>query len=162
MEKTQRDVLTMMKVLGIPLLNEDGPGYKNLNFELLRALVKEEAQEFNDSITGLMICTRRLPGWRKTALSYAYPGDYPRLRAMDDDEFTRYWWAETIDAIVDTIVVLHNTTNAMGIDLEPFWDEVQRANLAKADGPVREDGKKLKPPDWKPPRIKEILEGMLK
>ncbi len=35
-----------------------------------------------------------------------------------------------------------------GIPLEEFWKEVQRANMAKVGGPVRSDGKRLKPPGW--------------
>jgi len=45
----------------------------------------------------------------------------------------------------------------LGIDLRPFFREVHRTNMNKLSGPVREDGKKLKPPDWKPPRIVEML-----
>lgn len=40
---------------------------------------------------------------------------------------------------------------AMPINIEPFWMEVFRANLEKADGPIREDGKRLKPDGWTPP-----------
>lgn len=47
-------------------------------------------------------------------------------------------------------------TQGLGIDLRPFFDEVHRTNMLKAGGPVREDGKKLKPPGWKPPRIADM------
>lgn len=58
---------------------------------------------------------------------------------------------EAIDGMVDTIVVVLGTAIEMGIDLDPFWDEVQRANMSKAGGEKREDGKQLKPPGWTPP-----------
>jgi predicted HAD superfamily Cof-like phosphohydrolase len=61
------------------------------------------------------------------------------------------------DGIVDTIYVLIGTAIAAGFDLAPVWDEVQRANMAKVDGPVREDGKRLKPPGWRPPDIEGVL-----
>ena len=61
------------------------------------------------------------------------------------------------DAIGDAIYVLIGTALAYGIDLRPVWDAIQQANMAKKDGPVREDGKRLKPPDWRPPDIKGIL-----
>lgn len=48
-------------------------------------------------------------------------------------------------------------TRGLGIDLRPFFREVHRTNMLKLSGPVREDGKKLKPPDWKPPRIEAML-----
>lgn len=41
----------------------------------------------------------------------------------------------------------------VGVDLRPFFREVHRTNMHKLKGPKREDGKQLKPPDWKPPRI---------
>lgn len=67
-----------------------------------------------------------------------------------------------IDGAVDSIVVILGAikNRLHGIDLEPFFDEVQRTNMAKADGPIREDGKRLKPPGWTPPDIKGILERM--
>jgi predicted HAD superfamily Cof-like phosphohydrolase len=33
--------------------------------------------------------------------------------------------------------------------------------MAKAGGPTRADGKKLKPEGWEPPRIKEMLKEVL-
>jgi predicted HAD superfamily Cof-like phosphohydrolase len=62
------------------------------------------------------------------------------------------------DGIVDSIVVLLGTAVTYGIDIRPIWDEVHRTNMAKKGGPVREDGKKLKPEGWQPPKIKELLE----
>lgn len=44
----------------------------------------------------------------------------------------------------------------LGIDLRPFYEEVHRTNMWKLKGPKREDGKQLKPPDWKPPRIEAM------
>lgn len=64
---------------------------------------------------------------------------------------------EAIDGIVDTIVVSLGTAIEMGIQLQPFWDEVHRTNMAKANGPKRADGKQLKPPGWTPPDIFGVL-----
>lgn len=44
----------------------------------------------------------------------------------------------------------------LGVDLAPFFKEVHRTNMHKLEGPKREDGKQLKPPGWKPPRIEEM------
>lgn len=44
----------------------------------------------------------------------------------------------------------------VGVDLRPFFREVHRTNMHKLNGPIREDGKKLKPPGWKPPRIEAM------
>ncbi len=43
--------------------------------------------------------------------------------------------------------------SGLGVDLRVFFYEVHRTNMHKLTGPKREDGKQLKPPGWKPPRI---------
>ena len=63
------------------------------------------------------------------------------------------------DGAVDLIVVVVGTLLSYGIDFNMIWRAVHTANMAKAGGPVREDGKRLKPPDWKPPDIKTLLEN---
>jgi predicted HAD superfamily Cof-like phosphohydrolase len=65
--------------------------------------------------------------------------------------------AEIADGIADSIVVLMGLAFAMGIDMRPVWDAVQRSNLEKTTGPVREDGKQLKPEGWKHPDIAKLL-----
>lgn len=64
---------------------------------------------------------------------------------------------EAIDGMCDLLAVVYGTAAEFGIDLEPFWDEVHRTNMEKAGGPVREDGKRLKPPGWQPPNIARVL-----
>lgn len=134
----QQLVHNMMVELGIPLLNEDKPRVDNLRFDLLRDLVAEEAKEFNDAMVLLEFVVSTNCGIDPTP-----------------------YWAQVIDAICDIDVVIHNTSNAMGIDIEPFFREVMRSNMEKAGGPTRSDGKKLKPEGWKPPRIKEMLKEVL-
>jgi len=48
----------------------------------------------------------------------------------------------------------------LGLDLDLFFREVHRSNMAKLGGKVRQDGKILKPPGWQPPRIREMLREM--
>jgi predicted HAD superfamily Cof-like phosphohydrolase len=62
-----------------------------------------------------------------------------------------------IDGLCDLLCVTYGTAVEWGIDLAPFWDEVHRTNMAKQGGPVREDGKQLKPPGWRPPDIAGVL-----
>jgi predicted HAD superfamily Cof-like phosphohydrolase len=64
---------------------------------------------------------------------------------------------EIADGIVDSIVVLLGAACAMGIDIQPIWDKIHESNMAKATGPVREDGKRLKPENWQPPDIESEL-----
>lgn len=62
-----------------------------------------------------------------------------------------------IDALADLRYVLDGAANTWGIDLEPFFDEVHRSNMTKIGGPVREDGKRLKPPTYSPPNLEKVL-----
>lgn len=64
---------------------------------------------------------------------------------------------ETIDALCDILYVTYGLAVSAGIDLEPFWDEVQKANMKKALGPKREDGKQLKPEGWRPPNHSHVF-----
>lgn len=61
------------------------------------------------------------------------------------------------DGIGDAIYVMLGTACAYGIDLEPIFEEIHRANMAKLAGPKREDGKQLKPEGWEPPDIEGLL-----
>lgn len=64
---------------------------------------------------------------------------------------------EAIDGCADTLVVTYGTLEALGVDGEPFTDEVMRSNMAKKGGPVDAGGKALKPPGWAPPDIAGVL-----
>ena len=69
---------------------------------------------------------------------------------------------ETLDALVDILVVTIGAIHSMGADATGAWQEVMQTNLAKID-PVtgrvnrREDGKILKPQGWQPPRLQQFL-----
>jgi len=65
---------------------------------------------------------------------------------------------ETLDALLDFIVVTVGAIHSGGYDGEGGWKEVMSTNLAKIDketGKVRkrEDGKVLKPLGWVPPNL---------
>lgn len=64
---------------------------------------------------------------------------------------------EAIDGMCDLLCVIYGTAAEFGVNLAPFWDEVHRTNMAKQGGPVRSDGKRLKPDGWRPPEIARIL-----
>jgi len=66
------------------------------------------------------------------------------------------------DGIVDSITVLLGTASALGIDIQPIWDEVAKTNMAKKGGPLRDDGKRLKPPGWLEPAIAALIEEQIK
>ena len=69
---------------------------------------------------------------------------------------------ETLDALIDILVVTIGAIHSMGADGEGAWKEVMKTNFAKIDhdtGKVRkrEDGKVLKPLGWEPPKLAQFL-----
>lgn len=63
------------------------------------------------------------------------------------------------DALGDIDYVVEGSRLEFGVKGEPIADEIHRANMAKF-GPgswVREDGKIMKPPGWRPPDIAREL-----
>ena len=69
---------------------------------------------------------------------------------------------ETLDALIDILVVTIGAIHSAGYDAEGAWKEVMATNFAKIDretGKVRkrEDGKVLKPLGWKSPELAPFL-----
>jgi predicted HAD superfamily Cof-like phosphohydrolase len=69
---------------------------------------------------------------------------------------------ETLDALIDILVVTIGAIHSAGFDAEGAWKEVMATNFAKIDketGKVRkrEDGKVLKPIGWTPPDLTPFL-----
>lgn len=72
--------------------------------------------------------------------------------------------AGAADALVDLVYVAMGTAVLMGLPWQPLWDEVQRANMAKArakpDGSDSKRGSPLdviKPAGWVGPDIEGVL-----
>ena len=61
---------------------------------------------------------------------------------------------ETLDALIDILVVTIGAIHSMGADGEGAWKEVMTTNFAK----IGEDGKVLKPQGWEPPNLKPFLQ----
>lgn len=98
--------------------------FENLNKELRKNLINEEAKEFSDA-----------------------------LDANDP--------IAAIDALCDLLYVTYGAAVSMGVDLDPYFYEVHRSNMAKLDPltgkPIyREDGKLLKPSNWTPPDLVRV------
>jgi predicted HAD superfamily Cof-like phosphohydrolase len=69
---------------------------------------------------------------------------------------------ETLDALIDILVVTIGAIHSAGWDAEGAWKEVMSTNFAKIDketGKVRkrEDGKVLKPVGWTAPDLEQFL-----
>ncbi len=69
---------------------------------------------------------------------------------------------ETLDALIDILVVTIGAIHSGGFDAEGAWNEVMKTNFAKIDldtGKVRkrEDGKVLKPEGWVAPNLTPFI-----
>lgn len=67
------------------------------------------------------------------------------------DALQRNHYPDIADGAADLIWVICGLMGRYGINLDLMWEEIRRANWAKLGGPVREDGKLLKPEGWQPP-----------
>lgn len=114
---------------------------------LRAALIAEEARETLEAITG--------EAWRVDMVPRVLtpPGDVYEKPEQD--------LVAAIDGMCDLLCVVYGTAVEFGIDLAPFWEEVHRTNMAKRGGPVREDGKRLKPDGWEPPNLRGVLQEIL-
>jgi predicted HAD superfamily Cof-like phosphohydrolase len=79
-----------------------------------------------------------------------------------DDAIAAHDRVETLDALIDILVVTIGAIHSAGFDAEGAWKEVMATNFAKIDketGKVRkrEDGKVLKPMGWTPPNLTPFL-----
>lgn len=61
------------------------------------------------------------------------------------------------DGLCDEDYINEGTRQYFGIPRVAIFKEVQRANMEKVGGPIREDGKQLKPPGWRGPDIAGVL-----
>jgi predicted HAD superfamily Cof-like phosphohydrolase len=71
---------------------------------------------------------------------------------------------ETLDALLDIIVVTIGAIHSAGMDAEGGWKEVMSTNFAKIDKETglvrkREDGKVLKPMGWQAPELAQFIKG---
>ena len=96
-------------------------------------------------------------------------GQFAMYLGLIEEEYKELWEAvnnndqlETLDALIDILVVTIGAIHSMGADAEGAWKEVMQTNFAKIDhntGKVRkrEDGKVLKPTGWVPPDLKPFV-----
>ena len=95
--------------------------------------------------------------------------DYTKMRlALIEEEFKELQEAVRImsivgvaDALGDLVYVIYGMAISMGIPLDEIVEEIHFSNMTKLDRdgkPIyREDGKVLKGPNYRPPRLGPIL-----
>ena len=64
-----------------------------------------------------------------------------------------------VHELTDLLYVTYGAILACGVDADAVFAEVHRANLSKAGGPRRADGKLLKPPGWRPADVRSVIEN---
>lgn len=134
-----QDQVRHFMALGRQATPEKISSHDRTNLELRAKVMMEEIQEFQKA------CWRRSIARSK--------------EEIDEAE------AEMMDALIDINYTTFGTMVTLGIDGDPFWDEVHRSNMSKVDGSLgpirfRADGKILKPPGWTPPDLLGILRRM--
>ena len=138
MLKTQENVRQFLTAVGLDCPKKfQMENLKTLPFARMKAIVMEEAEEFR---VGMDLLEKAVQS-----------GEDPTSQLV-----------EVLDAVCDIIVVALNTPILLGVDLEPFFDEVQRSNMTKVGGPKREDGKALKPLTFSPPDLVSLVEKLKK
>lgn len=147
MDKYQRDVHHLRSIGVFKPTPPPRPTLDGYPFELRCRLLLEEAYEF------VRACGYEVRGLLPESNGHPFQVRFSRIADPD--------WPAMIDAIVDVGVVDLGAAVSMGVDLDPFWDEVQRANADKVNGELREDGKRLKPAGWTPPDILGVLDRVL-
>lgn len=104
--------------------------------ELRRTLIAEEWQEVQEELHAL---ERRLSAGEAVAASDLAP---------------------LAHELADLLYVTYGALDQLGIDADAVFAEIHRANLSKASGPKRSDGKQLKPEGWQPADVKKVLAGI--
>jgi len=102
---------------------------------------------------------------RKIQVVPKFPEDTDLLRDLVTEEYKELIQAlderdmpETAKELVDLLYVTLGLAVQIGVPLEEVWDAVHESNMQKLGGPVREDGKILKPDGWQKPDIESIIE----
>jgi len=112
---------------------------------------------FRDQEKFMRACDQSVTGDQKQFDMYIslIEEEFNELQDSEDD-------TETLDALIDILVVTIGAIHSMGADGEGAWKEVMATNFAKIDretGKVRkrEDGKVLKPIGWTAPNLTPFL-----
>lgn len=112
---------------------------------------------FRDQEKFMRACDQSVDGWNQQQFEL-----YKNLIEEEfeelDEAIAAHDQVETLDALIDILVVTIGAIHSMGSDAEGAWKEVMSTNFAKIDketGKVRkrEDGKVLKPIGWVPPEL---------
>lgn len=91
-------------------------------------------------------------GWISGWVEYGVDGF---ARALKDGKR-----AEMVESLEAVVGMCADAQELLGIELFPFFAEVQASNMVKVGGPRNQHGKLMKPPGWQPPMIAEVWEQL--
>jgi predicted HAD superfamily Cof-like phosphohydrolase len=145
MNKWQEGVKEFHEKFGHPA--PDRPCSQHIDKNLLRLRIKTMLEE---------VCEYALAaGFHVVGFSRCEVNDSD-VRELKNPDLDEVNLVQRMDALVDLIYFACGAAVVEGIDLEPIFDIVQKANMAKLgpDGKpiLRADGKIMKPPGWVSPR----------
>lgn len=114
--------------------------------ELRAKLIMEEAVETVAAL-GFGVDAQIAPAndWSQKPFTFSKSYDEPNL-------------LDFIDGICDSIYVLMGGAMNIPVNIEHHFEEVHAANMRKLNGPMREDGKVLKPEGWVGPDHQKVLD----
>ncbi|MEX2543217.1 MAG: hypothetical protein WD314_15525 [Trueperaceae bacterium] len=78
--------------------------------------------------------------------------------ASDEERESRL--AAAAHELADLLYVTYGALVWFGIDADEVFAAVHSANMRKATGPKRADGKQLKPPGWQPADVAGVVAGL--
>lgn len=93
-------------------------------------------------------------------LDIAYPGAVSRGHFLKEEarETAEALAADdligTIDGLCDLLYVVYGTAVSIGLNLDPFFEEVHRSNMTKTPNG---NGKAIKGPNYSPPDLARVL-----
>lgn len=138
------------QVIGGPI-SPDVPKLRDA--ELRARLIAEEAVETIAALVGA-----------RAALGILDEFGDKLFEGNEEDGWAQPDLVEAVDGLCDLIYVTLGTAEAIGIDLEPHFDAVHAANMAKTSAKINKHGKRGgKPPGWVSPNeaIANILEDQI-
>lgn len=94
---------------------------------------------------------------RKTLIREEYEEVTEALDALAKNRDDPTALAHLMHELADLLYVTYGAMVTCGVDADAVFAEIHRANMMKASGPRRADGKVLKPPNFKPADVAAVI-----
>jgi len=150
MKHAFQQITELCKLYEQPIGDVRAPTYADLTMRL--RIIFEELGELIEAIVGpgngfVEVFQQMTEAFLRTAAVAGRDGD-----PIDPESFVH-----VTDAIVDLTVVALGAGVSWGVPFAEAWEVIHASNMAKAAGPKRPDGKKMKPEGWRPPDIAGVI-----